>query len=138
MRSVTSLATLAVIIAMSAAQADDSKQITLLCQTTGSNGERTGVRTVHIDLETQEVNDSQVFERSTPVVTNETHARITRVTDQVIAWRGYEMISHHGEAHVLIKFPYADQGAEDVVDRYTLTIMSPGHTSQCTLQTRKI
>jgi hypothetical protein len=136
-RLMSALAAAAVVIATGTAWAENTSQITLLCQTTGSNGEKTGARTVHIDLDTREVNDTQVYDWSTPIVTNEAHARITRITDQFIAWKPYELVSHYGGKDVLHKFPFADQGPEDVVDRYTLTITSSGHTSQCTLQTRK-
>ncbi len=127
----------AVPLLLGPAPGGDSSRITLLCQTTGSNGEKTGARTVHIDLDKREVTDTQVYDNATPIVTNEAHARITRITDQVIAWKPYELVSHYGGNDVLTSFPFAEQGAEDVVDRYTLAITSPAHTSQCRLQTRQ-
>jgi hypothetical protein len=134
----TALVAVSVAVTMGMARAEDNSQITLLCQTTGSSGEKTGARTVHINLDTREVSDTQVYDHTIPIITNQEHGRITRITDQVIAWKSYEIIVHYGETNSsLVKYPYADQAPEVVVDRYTLTITSSQHTSQCTLQTRK-
>ena len=133
----TTLVAVSVAVTMGTARAEDTSKITLLCQTTNSNG-TVGARTVHINLDTREVSDTQVYDQTIPILTNQEHGRITRITDQIIAWKSYEIITHYGETNSsLFKYPYADAGPEDVVDRYTLTITSSAHTSQCTLETRK-
>jgi hypothetical protein len=134
----TALVAVSVAVTMGAARAEDASQITLLCQSTNSSG-KVGARTVHINLDTREVSDTQVYDHTIPILTNQEHGRITRITDQVIAWKSYEIIIHYGDTNSsLFKYPYADQAPEVVVDRYTLTITSSAFTSQCTLQTRKI
>lgn len=138
LKFLTALVAVSVAVPMGAARADDTGPITLVCDTTDSRGNDSGPRTVHIDLDTREVIDSHIFTTTETPLAHENHGKITRITDSVIAWKSYELVITNRGNKSLMKFPYWEQGSEEVVDRYTLTITSPSYVSRCKLQTRKI